>query len=227
MEQIPDPLESQEPMEKELQDDQLLDELERSIENPAGFKDPLASHDRQFMDDLAKQLDGLEASIEDTSQSDHGTPIVPDNEPTAPQDGGPVISDAVSEGEASESIQDSGEPEDTYEDSQATHEEGRSDGKRERVQFPRQQRFRGNPRLRGRRRHLFGRRGPSTLGRRVVRRQGSRRFCPESHEVINVRECESCEKYRHWPGGTDEEPRECWYHWQAKPPSNEPDGDEK
>ncbi len=179
------------------------------------------------MDNLAKQLDEVEASIENMSRSPDGTEVVQDNELTTPQDEGTVISDGVSEDEGNESIQDSSKLADASEDSQATNEEGQSDGKRHDLQFPPQQRFRGQLRLGGRRRHLFRRRGSDTLRRRVVRRQGNRRFCPESHEVINVRECESCEKYRHWPQGTDEEPRECWYDWQGKPPSNETDEDEE
>jgi len=47
------------------------------------------------------------------------------------------------------------------------------------------------------------------------------RFCPESHGLIDKKKCESCEKYRHWPQGADEEARECWYDWQAKPSHDE------
>lgn len=223
MELVPDPLKNQEPMEKEPQDDQMLNELERSIENPAGFKDPLAGHDRQFMDDLGKQLDELEVGIEDTSQSRNGTPMMPDNELTPPQDDGTVISDGVSEDEVSESIQESSESKDKVEDSQAAHDEDQSEGKRHELQLPRRQRLRGRPRLKSRRMHLFRRRGPGASGRRVARRQGNRRSCPESRVVIYEQECESCEKYRHWPEGTDEEPRECWYDWQGKPPSDNSD----
>jgi len=61
MEQPPNPLDNQDPL-----DDAMLDALERSIENPPGFADPLAKHDEQFMGDLAQQLDKLEASIENT-----------------------------------------------------------------------------------------------------------------------------------------------------------------
>lgn len=49
------------------------------------------------------------------------------------------------------------------------------------------------------------------------------RVCPESHQPADEQKCESCEKYHHWPEGTDEEPRECWYDWQAGYQCNQSD----
>ena len=57
-----DPLRQQYPM-----DDPFLDPLERSIENPPGFHDPMAQPDELFMDDQARMLGALEASIVDVS----------------------------------------------------------------------------------------------------------------------------------------------------------------
>lgn len=51
------------------------------------------------------------------------------------------------------------------------------------------------------------------------------RYCPETQEVISNDKCDDCEKYRHWPEGTDDEPRECWHDWQEKPPSDDFDSD--
>jgi hypothetical protein len=49
------------------------------------------------------------------------------------------------------------------------------------------------------------------------------RYCQESHDAVSQQQCEDCDKYRHWPEGTNEGPRECWHDWQAIPRSNEPD----
>lgn len=57
----------------------MLDDLERSIENPPVFVDTLVGDD-QFMDGLAKQLDQVEASIE------NNPPLLP--EPTVTSDEG-------------------------------------------------------------------------------------------------------------------------------------------
>jgi hypothetical protein len=43
---------------------------------------------------------------------------------------------------------------------------------------------------------------------------------------VDLEQCESCEKYRHWPEGTDEEPRECWYDWQDSQAFTEDERDE-
>jgi len=44
------------------------------------------------------------------------------------------------------------------------------------------------------------------------------RYCPEIFEIVSEQDCQACEKYRHWPEGTDDEPRECWYDWKANQP---------
>lgn len=61
------PMQNQDPLDSQgLPDDPLLDALERSIENPPGFVDPLAENDESLMDDIAKQLDIVEAGTEST-----------------------------------------------------------------------------------------------------------------------------------------------------------------
>jgi len=42
------------------------------------------------------------------------------------------------------------------------------------------------------------------------------RYCPEEHDLVDLGECTSCPKYRHWPEGTSEEPRECWHDWEVR-----------
>ena len=64
--------------------------------------------------------------------------------------------------------------------------------------------------------HPFKRYGSGRRGSTGARASQNMRFCFECHERIDEQQCESCEKYRHWSDGTDEEPRECWYDWQSK-----------
>ena len=47
--------------------------------------------------------------------------------------------------------------------------------------------------------------------RRPRRIRNATPYCPETRDVADIRECTMCEKYRHWPDGSDEEPRTCWY----------------
>jgi hypothetical protein len=70
MEDAMNPSENQDPLNKQNPlDDSLLDSLEHSIENPPGFTDPLAEQDKQLMDDLSRQLDAVESSIESAPPS--------------------------------------------------------------------------------------------------------------------------------------------------------------
>lgn len=68
-------------------------------------------------------------------------------------------------------------------------------------------------------------RAPGKAGPVISRR--NTRYCPESHEVIDREQCKNCEKFRYWPEGTKEEPRECWHDWQARPPAMSQDEDEE
>jgi len=83
MENPLNPLGSQDPLDNQGQgplDDPLLDAFEHNIEKPPGLTDPLVEHeqDQQSMDDLAHQLEALEASIE------NALPVSP--EPRGPGD---------------------------------------------------------------------------------------------------------------------------------------------
>lgn len=52
------------------------------------------------------------------------------------------------------------------------------------------------------------------------------RFCPETRKLIDEQKnCQYCEKYRHWPEGTNQEPRKCWYDWQMERNKNKTDHD--
>ena len=52
------------------------------------------------------------------------------------------------------------------------------------------------------------------LGRASAGIRGSqKRLCLDTRDLVDVDVCDSCDRYRHWPEGTDEEPRECWHEW--------------
>ena len=216
MEEPPNPLDSQEPL-----DDPLLDALERSIENPPGFVDPLAEHGEQFMDDLAQQLDKLEASIENTPLlSPEPEAVMGGDEPGVVADESTSEESSLVEGhELPETTDDQTSPPHDLEDPSAST----ARPKRPRLKPPR----RGGSSSRRKRGLSFKRRIPRLSGRTVPGRNWNIRFCPESHERIDEKKCKSCEKYRHWPQGTKEEPRECWYDWQTKPPPDESEEDEQ
>ena len=74
------PMEKQGPLNQKPEDDQMLDELEHSIKNPPGFVEPLAVQDEPFMEDLAKQLDKIEASIEGTFAPPSGSKVLKDQD---------------------------------------------------------------------------------------------------------------------------------------------------
>ena len=212
------PMQSQDPMDNRgLPDDPLLDALERNIENPPGFVDPLAENDESLMDDIARQLDIVEAGIESAPPIPPMPGIVDDVDGPDVQDdesGNPESSESVDNLDDDEenklpSLMPSG-PHDsltgTTNPSQwplkpPPGQEGYNRGRRE---FP-IKRYRS--------------RGGAGAGGKTNR---ASRYCPESHELVDEQKCESCEKYRHWPEGTDEEPKECWYDWQARLPEDEP-----
>jgi len=215
MEQPPNPLDNQDPL-----DDPLLDALERSIENPPGFVDPLAEHDEQLMDDLAQQLDKLEASIENTP------PLAPESDAVMDGDEPSVVADEFTSETSSPTEEH--EPPETTEDQTSTPPDlqDQSASTPKPIQRLRKPPHRGGGSSRRKRGLLFKRRIPRLSGRTVPGRNWNIRFCPESRERIDEKKCKSCEKYRHWPEGTKEEPRECWYDWQTKPPPDESEGDE-
>jgi hypothetical protein len=220
----PDPFGNDSPLT-----DPMLDALEKSIENPPGFTDPLVENPELLMDSLGRQLDAVEASMESVQ------PIPP----AQPEPGGIVDEEGMDEqGDVPETSEgfmtpDSEESSETswgfwgtfdssppllLEGSASTPPPNPPESRMLRRGAGRAKRRKGPPPVR--RRSLV--KGGSVMGKLNMR------YCPESHETIHKEECEDCEKYRRWPEGTDEELRQCWYDWQARPPLDKPDdeGDE-
>jgi hypothetical protein len=217
------PLENQKPLSPESQEDQMLDTLEHSIENPPGFKDPLAEKHEPFMDDIARQLDKIEDSLEGAS------PVASENDAITDEDSTNTQAEESTTVEASSQL-------DNHEDSETVDDSGKEsptspsalhnplpDTAAPNLQLPKHPRRGGGSSLR-RRGLPFKKRIPG-LGRRS---RGGRsinlHYCPDSHELIDKKKCKSCEKYRHWPDGTDKGPRECWYDWQTRKTDDETDG---
>ena len=207
------PPEGQDPL-----DDPMLDALERSIVDPPASLDPLAAHDAPLIDDLSRTLDALEASIEDTP------PIEP--APDAEQglaERGIEMDEVLSDQETTPSL-----PAITREPTETAHSAWESfqtpsppleHGSSARTPPP------NPPQLRlPRRGGGSGRRGrglpsrhrnPGRARSGIVGGRGLLRYCPESKDLTERQQCESCTKFRHWPEGTDTPPRECWHDWQA------------
>jgi len=186
--------------------DPMLDAVERSIENPDGFTDPLADHqgDTYYMDDLARGLGAVEASIEGRPPMPTGPhlPEALEDEIERPED---ALPDETSEDEMRRAEEDALE-------GPTSPARGGSSPLRERPLLPPLEGTGGGhlPVLPPIRQSIGARSGARAgVGRRI-------RICPESHERIDEENCLSCEKYRHWPEGTDEEPKECWYDWKAR-----------
>lgn len=220
-----DPLGSQDPLGNQGQgplDDALLDALEHSIENPPGFTDPLAGPNEPVTDDLARQLGEVEANIESAQPIRLEPEMVKDSN---------ELDEQEEEEERKPSPLDDYEPPEvkndvwgTFQNSPPLPQEGAARTPPPSPPLPRPPR-KGGGSIRPRQRLPLGS-GVIVPPRRKILGTGSNlRFCPESHEAVNTQECEKCEKYRRWPEGTNEEPRECWYYWQAKPPAEEGDDD--
>ena len=187
-------------------DDPLLDAFEQSIENPPGFADPLAKNDDLFLDGLAKQLGKVEDSIENASPIAPTPDVIDDDFGSDDEFGLTDTSEEVDDPEDDDdekdkspnwqlpNIQDSLTGP-TILSPQISKKDGTNRDKT------------GSPS----RRH--GSRARGCTNASISR---NTRLCPESHELIGERSCESCEKYRHWPEGTDEEPKECWYDWEDR-----------
>jgi hypothetical protein len=215
------PLGNQNPLSPDQNpfEDPFLDALERGIENPPGFTDPLLESDGLFMDDLAKQLDAVEAGIENrppkaaepepevpTGEETNGEQTVPGVEPDVDPDAftpdTDESSETVPEDEESESLPDAGHRYDPL-----IHPRSGVSSRPPRQQYGDGWRQAGHAPIRRSR--------PG--GRAVGPARSALRYCPDSRELVDTDGCGSCEKYQHWPEGTDEEPRECWYDWQAMP----------
>lgn len=224
MENPLNPLESQGPLENQNPlGDPLLDALERSIENPPGFTDPLAGPDEPFVDDLARQLDQVEANVEKTPAISRNPGIIPEGVDPETQDSGSIDSEAPASSDISEDPGTTEEMWGTFQSTPPLPQEGSAH-----MPLPNPP-LRKPPRKGGgniRPRQKLPRHFIVSPRRRIFGTSSNLRFCPESREAVNTEECQKCEKYRHWPEGTDEEPRECWYDWQAKQSLGESDDSE-
>ena len=212
MEEPLNPLEGPDPLDP--LDDPLLDALERSIENPPGFGGPLAGEAEPYMDGLGSLLGSLETNIENArpiptipqrgGEDPWEAPDLPTDESGNPDPLLPEANDGLAEKADDAGIIAQGPIGPVTQDAmqrpmhpvsgprQAPR--GRGGGGRRAGGFP------------------FGRRKPGT---HTMAGTGSpTRVCPESKDLIDKEQCESCDKYRCWPDGTNEEPRECWYDWQ-------------
>ncbi len=204
-------------------DDPLLDAIEKSIENPPGFNDPLTENDELFMDDLAKQLGAVEASIEDISPVPHVSGPADSGENTGGDEPEMQGNEPVISGELpiSDDYGRTGVVEHLRDQSDSPPPHPQESSSRMLPPNPPESRIlkRGSGHGSGKKglpksRRTRGKTGLST-GSQMTR------YCPEIREVININKCDDCEKYRHWPEGADKEPRECWYDWQEKPSSDD------
>jgi hypothetical protein len=199
--------------------DPLLDSIENSITNPPDFVDPIAERDDLLMDDLARQLEQVESSIENTPRIAPAPDVFDDNDdpvgsetPAVPEDFGTPEIEEVLDGGTLSSSEQSAAPDSSISSTRSG----------QLIPKPPLCRSGGS---RGRGGHPFRRHGSGRHGSIGARAGHNMRICPENQESIDEQKCQSCEKYRHWPEGTDEELRECWYDWQLKPPSVNSDGD--
>lgn len=212
------PLDNQNPLE-----DPLLDALEQSIENPPGFVDPLVENDSQFMDGLAKQLDQVEASIENTPPLPPKSEMPKDENELNAQDDELTALEATSLSEEHESLEAMNDSDETLQSSQSASQDSSEDRTNPNRKLPRLRRQQQLGRSRKRVALIFKRPVSGRTGRVIPVKGRDTRICPESREFIYEKECKSCKKYRHWPEGTNEEPRKCWYDWQREETNDEAD----
>ncbi len=225
MENPQNPLDNQKPVSgPEPPDDLLLDALQDSIVNPPGLAESLFPEDMAdflLMDDLGRSLGHLEAKIDGIPTTPMPLPErIRDDQGLGAQDGRRDDSpqqlppDSLALPETAHDLksmpQDLPLPPSPGVSTDRAHR-GRSSS-RPHHRGGGGRRTRGYPRVKiptaGRMRTATGAAGTGL------------RFCCQNGGVIDAKTCQSCEKYRHWPEGTDEEPRECWHQWrQRKPPA--------
>ena len=183
-----------------LRGDPMLDALERSIAEPPGPANmSMQLSDLLQMDPLGKQLEAVERSVEwGASWPDGGPPTSASATARPP---GPLPADAANEipGPASPPSPQlaPGTPGPPWGDSlDRRRPELGPDPNREHYYHPRASS--GS--------HASAGGGSSTLS-----------VCPDRNELIyRPDDCQDCPRYRHWPDGTDEEPRECWFDWELR-----------
>ncbi len=214
-------------------EDPLLDAIERSIEDPAGFSDPLIEQSLSPMDELDRDLDRLESAIEEPaggaplSDATFGEPEASfDFSPQGPLD--PPDEQLAAELEALEQMLDgSGEQSEPVDLSipEAPASETRSGSVPSDHHTPR-----GAIPPSGSTEKYYDGRSPSGRlrhrGSSGIRIASGNRVCPDCQEIVNEEYCHVCEKYRHWPEGTDQEPRECWYEWKERESTEHVEEDE-
>ena len=203
-------------------DDPLLNAVERSIEDPSGLTEPLLRDGHPWMDDMARELDRVEASIENSPAGSpeclgvpHGTEgqADPDDFPGMV----PLPQDELEE----RYVVQEGVPEVFGEGLVTPQDSALSSGPE--VRDSRVCRVDPAVKLGSRPRGGPSRPGvrPRTRGFRPRGRttaSSGDRICSECHDVVTDEQCQACDKYRHWPEGADEEPRVCWHEWQAGSP---------
>ncbi len=197
-------------------EDPLLDEIERSVERPPDLGDPLLGDDVGHIDDLGRLLGGLEGMVT--------IPPAAGMAPTTPQRPGEISEDEVKKTEPMTAPETAPRDEDWPTRGYEQHPPLPPDRSPEEgghglspALLPR----RGGGGSGRRRNRAIDRR----RGRKPVNRPGGsmQRWCHEARDLVDWEICESCDKFRHWPDGTDEEPRECWHDWQARQAAEESD----
>jgi hypothetical protein len=191
----------------------MLDAVERSIETPAAFQDPLVQQPLPPIDGVGRMLGALEASIEYPLATALDARIAQELlQPSLPVDdvgqddllaaaeevgAKAKVPDPVSERTAAPQALPEGPsrqvPQPAPRDLSAGHRVGASRGSSE----PRHS-------------------GYSPRGRAGTGATSNHLYCPESRESVDPQECKSCDKYRRWPEGTQEEPMECWHDWETR-----------
>jgi hypothetical protein len=189
--QVPlSPLENQ-----NLMDDPMLDALEQSIEKTIVPPDPLMAKQNFLIDAIARQLDQVENGIVNTSQK----PLLADS-----------IDNIIMPATQGLEIFEIEPPLVNFNDFEQTPQNSSIPAIPQNSPAPPPIRFEDST---GRHIHPTKEYKPLSGGRTNAQSNVGLRRCPESREIIDREICESCEKYRHWPEGTSEEPRECWHDW--------------
>jgi hypothetical protein len=184
----------------------MLDALEHSIENPHGVMDPLKFVDPSLIDSVARNLDAVEASVEGTLPMDFldqlRSPVQPPKEEPEP----PAV--IPSPGDVPVHRPMDRRPPLLPNDPNLEQPPARPLP----VAPPAMARLRGGGGGKSRR--------PLAVMNHKLRnslRPANRceeRFCFDTDSVVLLETCWSCDKFRHWPDGTQQEPRMCWHLWR-------------
>jgi hypothetical protein len=186
--------------------DPMLDALEHSIENPHGVMDPLKFTDPRLIDSVARNLDAVEASVEGLLPRDFldqlRSPVQPPTEEPEP----PAV--IPSQNDIPVHPPKDRRPPLLPNDPNLEQPPARPLP----AVPPTPARLRGGGG--GKSRRPLAVMNPQ---RRNLPRPANRNdeaFCFETQSEVLLETCWSCEKFRHWPDGTQEEPRMCWHLWR-------------